>query len=89
MAVLDVNNPICIFMNFYENLKNDRTIIGERKQEATTRNLDPVIEDLPYTPLTISTGLSTIMLSADHSVYTLIIRKTSTPDLFNICLKRM
>ena len=26
------------------------------KQEVTTRNLDPVIVDLPYVPLTISTG---------------------------------
>ena len=33
--------------------------------------------------------METNMLSADHSVYTLIIRKPSTPDLFSICLKRM
>ena len=56
MVVLDVNYPICIFMNIYANLKNDRKKIGEKKQEATTRNLDPVIVDLPYTPMTISTG---------------------------------
>ena len=35
---LDVNYPICIFKNIYENLKNDMKIIGEEKQEATTRN---------------------------------------------------
>ena len=57
LVVLDVNYPICIFiMNIYENLKNDRNIIGEIKQEATTRNLDPVIVDLPYTPMKIITG---------------------------------
>ena len=37
-------------MNINENLKNDR------KKEAVTRNLDPVIVDLSYTPITISTG---------------------------------
>ena len=41
-------------MNIYENLKNDRKSLRE-KQEATTRKLDPVIVDLPYTPMTIST----------------------------------
>ena len=30
----------------------------------TTRNLDPVIVDLPYTPITISTGCHTVHL--DH-----------------------
>ena len=56
LVVLDVNYPICIFMNIYENLKNDRKIIGEKKKEATTKILDPVIVDLPFNPMTISTG---------------------------------
>ena len=32
--------------------------------KPTARHLDPVIEDLPYTPMTISTGCHTIHL--DH-----------------------
>ena len=85
--VLDVNYHICKFMNIYENLKNDRKIIGEknRKQRLkfgpcdsrptlhpyddfywmpTTINLDPVVVDLPYTPMTISTGCQIVHL--DH-----------------------
>ena len=50
-------------MNIYENLKNDRKIIGD-KQEAMTRNLDHVIVVLPYTPMTISTGCQIVHL--DH-----------------------
>ena len=34
-------------MNIYEKLKNDRKNHWREKQEATTRNLDPVIVDLP------------------------------------------
>ena len=37
---LDVNYPICIFMNIYENLKNDRKIIGG-KTGSNDKNLDP------------------------------------------------
>ena len=50
-------------MNIYENLKNDKKIIGKKKL-ATTRNLDPVIVGLPNTPMTISIGCQTINL--DH-----------------------
>ena len=50
-------------MNIYENLKNDKKIIGKKKL-ATTRNLDPVIVGLPNTPMTISIGCQIINL--DH-----------------------
>ena len=56
--LIDVNYLICIFMNISENLKNDRKIM------ETTRNLDPVIVDLTYTPMTISIGYQIINL--DH-----------------------
>ena len=41
LVVLDLNYPICIFMNIYEILKNDRKIIGEknRKQRLEIRTL--------------------------------------------------
>ena len=35
----------------------------ERKKEATTRNLDPVIVDILYTPMTISTGCRIVHLN--------------------------
>ena len=60
LVVLDVNDPICIFMNIYEKLKNDRKIVGEKKQEATTRALGSVIVDLPCTNMTITTGYQQI-----------------------------
>ena len=31
LVVVDVNHFMCIFMNIYENLKNDRKIIGKKK----------------------------------------------------------
>ena len=69
---IDVNYLICIFMNISENLKNDRKIMGKKKS-ATTRNLDPVIVDLPYTPMTISIGCQIINL--DHQTAILLSSK--------------
>ena len=42
-------------MNIYENLKNTGGHWRE-KQEATTRNLDPALVDLPHTLMTMSPG---------------------------------
>ena len=47
-----------------------------------------IFVDTPYY-LGLWVAMETNMLSADHSVYTLIIRNPSIPDLFSICLKTM
>ena len=85
LVVLDVNYPICILMNIYENLKNNRKIIGEKNRQqrleigpcnsrpnshtyddfyrmSTARNFDPVIVDLSYIPMSISTGCQIVHL---------------------------
>ena len=52
----------------------------ERKQEATTRNLDPVTVDLPYTPMMISTGCHIGYL--DHQNAKVLSSKLNT---FGLC----
>ena len=48
------------------------------KQEATTRNLDPVIVNLPYTPMTITTGCQRLEIWKCDSRSTLHTYKIST-----------
>ena len=40
LVAIDVNYLICIFMNIYENFKNDRKIIGKKKV-SNAKELEP------------------------------------------------